>query len=212
MKKNSVILYSGGIDSTVLLHFKRKEIALALYFDYGARSTFRELDVVNNFCNKLFISLQIISISQLFHNTSPVALINPQMEVSKKSAKENKSLIVPFRNGMFISMAACIAESMGLKKILYGVIGEGGSTFMPDTTFEFTEAISLAVKEGTRNKIIVEAPFGMLGKSEVINIGRKLKIPLEETYSCYAGTKVPCGKCEACLLRIKAFKEVQNEN
>ena len=51
MKKNSVILYSGGIDSTVLLHWKKKEIALALYFDYGAKSTFRELNVVNNFCD-----------------------------------------------------------------------------------------------------------------------------------------------------------------
>ena len=140
-----------------------------------------------------------------------MALINPRIEVPKKSAKENKSLIVPFRNGMFISMAACIAEEMGLRKILYGVIGEGGSTAIPDTSYEFTEAISLAVKEGTRNKITVEAPLGMCGKSEVINLGRKLKIPLTETYSCYAGTVVPCGKCEACVQRISAFKEVGYE-
>lgn len=208
MKKTSVILYSGGIDSTVLLHWKKKEIALALYFDYGAKSTFRELNVVTNFCNKLFIPLQVISVSQLFHNTVS-SLVNPRIDTSKKSVKENKSLIVPFRNGIFISMAACIAEEMGLKKILYGVIGEGGVTGIPDTSFEFTEAISNAVKEGTKNKIIVEAPLGMFGKSEVIQLGRKLKVPLTETYSCYAGTTVPCGKCEACIQRINAFKEVK---
>jgi 7-cyano-7-deazaguanine synthase len=207
MKKKSILLYSGGIDSTVLLYLKQKEIALACYFDYGSKNAWKELDAVNNFCNKLNIPLKVISISNLFHNTIS-SLVNSSVEI-KKNAKEN---MVPFRNGIFISIAASIAEEMGLKKILYGAIGDGSESDISDISYEFTEAMSLAVKEGTRNEIVVEAPLGMMGKSEVISLGKKLKISLEETYSCYAGTVVPCGKCDACVQRINAFKELSNEN
>jgi len=119
---------------------------------------------------------------------------------------------VPFRNGIFLSLAAALAERLRISDIICG-FNVIDSPNYPDTTAAFVRAMNRAINEGTgakfsRRKFRIIAPFLKMKKSEIIKLGLKLGADYSYSISCYSGGEVPCGRCSSCLLRQKAWEEV----
>lgn len=203
--KDSVIIVSGGLDSITLLYDKAEEIALAISFDYGANHNAREIPFARLHCERLGIK----------HITIPLAFMHDYFKSSLLSgagdipeghyADDNmRSTVVPFRNGIMLSIAAGIAESHELKKVLIANHG-GDHAIYPDCRPGFIRAISDATQAGTYVGVEVVAPYTQLTKTEIVKRGAQLGIDYAETWSCYKGGNVHCGKCGTCVERHEAF-------
>jgi 7-cyano-7-deazaguanine synthase len=117
-----------------------------------------------------------------------------------------KSTVVPFRNGIMLSIAAGIAESRGLKYVMMANHG-GDHTIYPDCRAEFVEAMSEATKAGTFPGIEIVAPYTDITKADIAMRGKALGIDYSKTWSCYKGGDVHCGKCGTCMERKEALRD-----
>jgi 7-cyano-7-deazaguanine synthase len=127
-------------------------------------------------------------------------------------ADENmKSTVVPFRNGIMLSIAAGIAESRGLKYVMMANHG-GDHTIYPDCRAEFVEAMSEATKTGTFPGIEILAPYTNITKADIARKGKELGIDYSKTWSCYKGEDVHCGKCGTCVERKEALRDAGIED
>lgn len=122
-----------------------------------------------------------------------------------------KSTVVPFRNGIMLSIAIGIAESNQLKKVLIANHG-GDHTIYPDCRPEFIDAIDKAALAGTFVDVQVSAPYTNITKADIARIGKKLGIDYAETWSCYKGGEIHCGKCGTCVERKEALAEAGIED
>ena len=116
-----------------------------------------------------------------------------------------KSTVVPFRNGIMLSVAAGVAESNGFDAIILGNHA-GDHTIYPDCRPEFIDGMAKAVKHGTWKGIEVISPFCSMTKAGIVSLGNSLGVPFNLTYSCYKGGEKHCGKCGTCVERKEAFK------
>ena len=113
---------------------------------------------------------------------------------------------VPFRNGLFLSVAASVALSKGCEIVNYGAHrDDAAGQAYPDCSQEFYDAMNAAIVEGSGGQARLEAPFVGMTKAEVVKIGLKLHVPYQMTWSCYEGGEKPCGHCATCIDRAKAF-------
>ena len=112
--------------------------------------------------------------------------------------------VVPFRNGIMLSIAAGYAESLEAEAVILGN-HFGDHAIYPDCRVSFIEPMKEAIKQGTYAKIELLSPFASIDKTEIVRIGTKLGVPYELTYSCYKGTEHHCGKCGTCYERKEAF-------
>ena len=122
-----------------------------------------------------------------------------------------KSTVVPFRNGIMLSIAIGIAESNDLDQVFIANHG-GDHTIYPDCRPEFINAIDSAANAGTYNNVKVIAPYTKITKSDIARIGKKLGIDYTETWSCYKGGEKHCGKCGTCVERKEALFEAGIED
>ena len=122
-----------------------------------------------------------------------------------------KSTVVPFRNGVMLAVAAGIAESNGLTKVLIANHG-GDHTIYPDCRPEFIAAMDAAVEAGTFARVRVVAPYTNISKADIARRGRALGIDYAETWSCYKGGDVHCGTCGTCVERKEALREAGIED
>lgn len=127
------------------------------------------------------------------------------------AAENMKSTVVPFRNGIMLSIAVGIAESNGLKKVLIANHG-GDHTIYPDCRPEFIDAIDKAAQAGTFVDVQVSAPYTNITKADIARIGKRLGIDYAETWSCYKGGETHCGKCGTCVERKEALAEAGIED
>ena len=206
----ALIIYSGGMDSSVLLHRYKKEIALAITFDYGSKHNQREIKAAKRNCEKLNIEHKIIElpfVNQYFKSS----LLRSGGKIPKGSYEQEtmKSTVVPFRNGVMLSIAVGIAESNNLDTILIAN-HFGDHDIYPDCRKEFIDAFSLTAKTGTYGQIKIHSPFCEINKREIALIGKEIKINFADTYSCYNGKKIHCGECSTCLERKDALKGFDN--
>jgi 7-cyano-7-deazaguanine synthase len=116
-----------------------------------------------------------------------------------------KSTVVPFRNGIMLAIAAGIAESNGLKRVMIANHA-GDHSIYPDCRPSFVNAMSEAMSAGTYENITVYAPYTHLSKKEIAEHGKALGLDYSETYSCYKGGEKHCGKCGTCRERIEALR------
>ncbi len=203
--KNILILYSGGMDSTTALCKFRDKIKLAISFNYGSKHNEQEIKYAKINCKKLSIPHEIINID--FNEIGIKSnLLKSGGAIPKNSYdKENMGkTIVPFRNGIMLSIAAAIAESWGCKVILISN-HSGDHEIYPDCRPEFIENMNKALESGTSERIQIYAPFTDLSKREIAEIGKRLNVDYSLTYSCYEGSEIPCGKCATCRERIEAL-------
>lgn len=116
-----------------------------------------------------------------------------------------KRTVVPFRNGIMLSIAAGFAESIGAECIVLGN-HFGDHAVYPDCRQDFVEPMAQAIENGTYAKIKLVAPFTKVTKADIAKLGFNLKVPYEMTWSCYKGGEKHCGKCGTCVERIEAFQ------
>lgn len=210
--KDSVIVVSGGMDSITLLYEKKDEIALGISFDYGSNHNHNELPLAALHCQRLGIAHVVIPLG-FMHQYFKSSLLESGANVPDGSYDEDnmKSTVVPFRNGVMLAVAAGIAESNGLTKVLIANHG-GDHTIYPDCRPEFIAAMDAAVEAGTFARVRVVAPYTNISKADIARRGRALGIDYAETWSCYKGGHVHCGTCGTCVERKEALREAGIED
>ncbi len=210
--KNSVIIVSGGMDSITLLYDHKDEIALGISFDYGSNHNARELPFAKMHCERLGIKHITINLDFMHQYFKSSLLDGAEAIPEGHYADDNmKSTVVPFRNGIMLSIAIGIAESNNLDQVFIANHG-GDHTIYPDCRPEFINAIDAAATAGTYNNVKVVAPYTKITKSDIARIGKKLGIDYTETWSCYKGGEVHCGKCGTCVERKEALAEAGIED
>ena len=203
--KDSVIIVSGGMDSITLLYDRREEIALAISFDYGSNHNAREIAYAEMHCKRLGIEHITIPLDFMHKYFRSSLLEGADAIPEGHYADENmKSTVVPFRNGIMLAVAAGVAESRNLTKLLIANHG-GDHTIYPDCRPEFISAMDSATNAGTYVGVRVVAPYTNITKGDIARIGKKLGIDYAETWSCYKGGEKHCGKCGTCVERKEAL-------
>ena len=203
--KDSVIIVSGGMDSTTLLYDRRDEIALAISFDYGSNHNAGEIPYAEMHCKRLGIEHITIPLDFMHKYFRSSLLEGADAIPEGHYADENmKSTVVPFRNGIMLAVAAGVAESRNLTKLLIANHG-GDHTIYPDCRPEFISAMDSATNAGTYVGVRVVAPYTNITKGDIARIGKKLGIDYAETWSCYKGGEKHCGKCGTCVERKEAL-------
>ena len=212
----ALVLFSGGIDSTTALAWARNryDAVLALTFDYGQRHRV-EVRMARRAARALGVPhlvfplrLDLIGGSALTDRAIPL----PRHRRVEEIGSAVPATYVPFRNGVFLAVAAALAEARGIPDIVCG-FNVIDSPRYPDTRAAFVAAMTRAVRSGTRpgpgrRRLRVLAPFIGMKKSEIIRRGLALRADYARSVSCYAGREAPCGRCSACLLRRRAWEEV----
>lgn len=205
--KDSVIILSGGMDSTTLLYDQQERIALALSFDYGSNHNAREIPFARLHCERLGIEHVCIPLSFMHQHFKSSLLEGAEAIPEGHYADENmKSTVVPFRNGIMLSVAVGMAESRGLKRVLMANHG-GDHTIYPDCRPEFVGAFDAAAQAGTYEGVRIEGPYTHVTKADIARRGKALGIDYAETWSCYKGGEHHCGKCGTCVERKEALAE-----
>lgn len=203
----AVILLSGGMDSGVLLAWasRRYDRVHALTFDYGSRHGVREQEKARRLAERYGAPLKTIGLaffSELF--TSSLLISGDEVPEGPYAQDNISSTVVPFRNGIMLSIAVGYAEDRGISTVLIASHG-GDHPIYPDCSPVFTEIMSRAAQEGTFSRVCVRAPFASLDKKEIARLGRELGFDFRMTYSCYKGGEIHCGRCATCLERQMAL-------
>ncbi len=217
--KRAVVVMSGGIDSTVSAYVARNEgfELYAITFQYGQRHSLevefaREQAKALGVKRHLFFSLDLgrIGGSSLTDRSIPVPKMRSPGEIPSGGIP---STYVPSRNIIFLSISASYAEVVGASDIFIGVNVIDYSGY-PDCRPEFIEAFEKAINLGTKRGVEgdgfrIRTPLINMGKADIIRLGLKLGVDFSLTWSCYDPSgKLPCGRCDSCILRKKAFEEV----
>lgn len=212
MEKDSVIVLSGGMDSVTLLYQEQSRIALAVTFDYGSNHNAREIECAAWHCGRLGIEHIIIPLEFMGRYFKSSLLSGAEAIPEGHYEDENmKSTVVPFRNGIMLSVACGLAESRGFKHVMIANHG-GDHAIYPDCRSGFIGAMSRAMKEGTYTETDILAPFTHITKGEIARIGGESGIDYSHTYSCYKGGERHCGVCGTCVERREAFAEAGLED
>ncbi|KAA6343274.1 7-cyano-7-deazaguanine synthase [termite gut metagenome] len=210
--KEGLIVVSGGMDSITLLHEYKEQIKLAVSFDYGSKHNAKEIPFAKLHCGQLGIEHIIISLS-FVNDYFKSSLLKGGEEIPEGhyEAENMKSTVVPFRNGIMLSIAAGIAESHNLKRVFIAN-HSGDHAIYPDCRSTFIDAMNEAVSYGTYQNINIVAPYTKINKTAIVRIGGKLGLDYSQTWSCYKGGNRHCGKCGTCVERKEAFKNAGVED
>lgn len=210
--KKSLIILSGGMDSVTLLYDYEEEIALAVTFDYGSNHNKREEEFAKYHCEKLGIEHIIIPLT-FIHDYFKSSLLEGASAIPDGHYEDEtmKSTVVPFRNGIMLSVACGLAESRELEKVLIAN-HFGDHAIYPDCRKGFIDAISEAMRNGTYKGITIDAPYTTITKTDIAKIGKSLGIDYSKTYSCYKGGEKHCGKCGTCVERREALRDAGIED
>jgi len=218
-RTKAVVCLSGGMDSAVCAAMAARDYdAYALHISYGQRTEKRELESARQVADALgFRGFLPLSIG-IFREIGGSALTDASIAVPDAPAGEviGASIpvtYVPFRNAHFLSAAVSWAEVIGAKKIYIGAVEQDSSGY-PDCRPQYYEAFQRLIQTGTREgDIEVVTPLIHLKKKEIVRLGLELNAPLHLTWSCYSGEEKACGRCDSCVLRLRAFEEagVQDE-
>lgn len=200
------------MDSITMLYEYKERIALGISFDYGSNHNAREIPFAAMHCERLGIKHIVINLGFMHQYFKSSLLEGAEAIPEGNYDDENmKSTVVPFRNGIMLSIAAGVAESNGLKYVMMANHG-GDHTIYPDCRPEFVSAMSEATQLGTYPGIEVLAPYTGITKSDIARHGKALGIDYAETWSCYKGGEHHCGKCGTCRERIEALADAGIED
>ena len=212
MKKDTVIVLSGGMDSVTLLYDQQERIALAVSFDYGSKHNDREIPFARLHCERLGIPHIVIPLDFMTKSFKSSLLEGGEEIPEGHYADENmKSTVVPFRNGIMLSIAVGIAESNDLRFVMMANHA-GDHTIYPDCTPQCVDAFDEAARAGTFVKVGLLSPFTNWTKADIARRGKELGINYAETWSCYKGEEKHCGKCGTCVERREALSEAGIED
>lgn len=210
--KDSVIILSGGMDSVTMLYEFQSQIALAVTFDYGANHNKLEAHFAALHCQRLGIKHIVIPLDFMHQYFKSSLLSGAEAIPEGHYASENmKSTVVPFRNGIMLSIACGIAESNDLKQVMIAN-HYGDHSIYPDCRAGFIDSMSKAMTEGTYVGVKIFAPYTSISKTDIARHGKVLGIDYSETYSCYKGAEKHCGRCGTCVERREALRDAGIED
>jgi 7-cyano-7-deazaguanine synthase len=214
--KKAVCILSGGMDSTLCSYIAKNGgyDIVAVHFNYGQRTQERELKAFRDICKDLNTSNTYEIDLDFFKQIGASALTDDSLSVPTDGIEEGIPITyVPFRNGIFLSIAGAIAEKEGADVVYIGVVEEDSSGY-PDCRDTFIAKMQDAINSGTRDETIVklETPLVHLFKSEIVQEAVNLNVPLELTWSCYQNSSKACGVCDSCRLRLNGFKKAGIED
>jgi 7-cyano-7-deazaguanine synthase len=211
MSKTCVCIISGGMDSA--LSAKMAEVEgyeiIALHFNYGQRTETKELE-----CFRL-VATSVDAVKHyeidlpFFKQIGASALTDKNIDVPTTGIEEGVPVTyVPFRNGIFLSIAAAIGEKHGAEALFIGVVEEDSSGY-PDCREAYITQMQKAINLGTKEetKLEIKMPLVDLKKSDIVQKSLKLGVVLKNTWSCYKEEEKACGVCDSCRLRLKGFEE-----
>ena len=214
--KKAISVLSGGLDCTVATCVFDEEYEIhAITFDYGQKAVKQEINASKSICEKMGWTHEVIdlpwlsniSTSSLNTDADIPELGEDELDDLDKSSETASNVWVPARNTVFTSIALSYAESIGAEIIIVGWNGEEGATF-PDNSKQYMEKFNELIDVGSPDKIRIEAPAIDLNKEEIVELGIKVGAPMELSYSCYKGDDKPCGVCESCMRRKRAFEKL----
>ncbi len=205
--KDSVLILSGGMDSTTLLYEFKEDIALAISFDYGSNHNDKEIPFAKYHCEQLGIKHITIPLSFMKEYFKSSLLEGAEAIPEGNYDDENmKSTVVPFRNGIMLAIAAGVAESNGLRHVMMAN-HSGDHTIYPDCRPQFATAMSDAIAAGTYDGITLVTPYTHISKTDIVKRGAALGLDYTQTWSCYKGGEKHCGKCGTCMERKEALRD-----
>lgn len=219
----AAVLLSGGLDSATCLakavqtHGNKEVVALSIF--YGQKHA-KELRAAEALAAHYGVKLRKLDLSQIFAGSDCPLIAASKVALPLGSYQEQQrgrkgvpvSTYVPFRNGLMLAAAASMALSCARPddrtiELYYGAHrDDAAGNAYPDCSWAFIYAMNETLKKGTAGRVSLRAPFAACNKAEIVAIGRKLKVPYELTWSCYAGSDKACGKCGTCIDRKAAFK------
>lgn len=205
--KDSLLVLSGGMDSTTMLYDYADCIALAVTFNYGSNHNAREIACARYNCERLGIELVQVDmpfVGELFASS----LLSGADAIPEGNYDDDnmRSTVVPFRNGIMLAVAAGLAESRGLHTLMLAN-HSGDHAIYPDCRPGFVDAMSRAISEGTYEHIAIYAPYTGMSKTDIARRGHELGVDYSHTYSCYKGGERHCGRCGTCTERREAFRD-----
>jgi 7-cyano-7-deazaguanine synthase len=214
MNNGAIVLFSGGIDSTTALHWALKKFSplWALVFDYGQLHRI-EVEMAKRIAYGLGVGCEVVKLPLPgLLSSALLAGDGPPIAASLAASRREPgppSTYVPFRNGIFLAVAAAVAESRGCRRLVTGFNAIDIPDY-PDTSEAFTRKMQAAINQGTSAagggpRFKVHAPLARLSKKEIIALGVKLGVDYSRSISCYRGGEVPCGRCPSCDIRARAF-------
>lgn len=201
---------SGGMDSAVacakMIESCGKENVRAVTFNYGSKHNDRENTAAQLLAKNYGIDWLLVRLPFVDqHFKSDLLKSGGEVPDGHYEEISMKRTVVPFRNGIMLSIAAGLAESMECGAVVLGN-HKGDHAIYPDCRSEFTEPMALAIEKGTWNGVRVYRPLENMTKAEIARLGSILGVPFELTYSCYKGGEKHCGKCGTCIERREALE------
>ena len=208
--KKAVCVMSGGMDSTLAAYMMKNEgyEIIAVHFNYDQRTQTKELECFNSICNALHVENRYILDLDFFKQLGASALTDKSIDVPTTGIEDGVPITyVPFRNGIFLSMSAAVAEKEGATAISIGVVEEDSSGY-PDCRESYIKSMQESINLGTKDEtnIEIKMPLVALKKSQIVQKSIKLEVPLHLTWSCYKDEDAACGVCDSCRLRLNGFK------
>lgn len=204
----TVLIYSGGMDSTVLLYKLLRDggKVFCLSFDYGQKHR-KELLSARKICKYLNVPYKIVDIKSVKSLMAGSALTS-DIEVPEGHYRDRnmRLTVVPNRNMIFLALAIAQAISIKFGRVAIAVHA-GDHAIYPDCRPIFVDAMKEVSKIADYKSVGVYAPFLNMTKKDIARLGKKLGVPFEQTWTCYKGLKQPCGKCGACVERQEALAE-----
>jgi len=211
MTKRCVCIISGGMDSALSAKIAQKEgyEIIAVHFNYGQRTQKKELECFHHVATSVDAIKNYEIDLPFFEQIGASALTDKSIEVPTGGLEEGVPVTyVPFRNGIFLSIAAAIAEKHDAEALFIGVVEEDSSGY-PDCRQSYIEQMQKAINLGTKEETTLEIkmPLVSFRKSKIVEKSLELNVPLEHTWSCYKNSDRACGVCDSCRLRLKGFEE-----
>jgi 7-cyano-7-deazaguanine synthase len=209
----AIVILSGGMDSTTVTFLAKKQgyEIIPIHFNYGQRTEKRELKAFNDICDYLGIKNKYVIKIPFFKQIGSSALVDENISIPTDGLKPGIPITyVPFRNGIFLSIAAAIAEKEEAKAIFIGVVEEDSSGY-PDCKEEFILNMQQTINSGTKpdTNITIKTPLIHLKKEDIVKKAIEVGVPLELTWSCYQEEEKACGVCDSCRLRLKGFEKAK---
>lgn len=221
MLEKSIVLLSGGLDSTVNLYRAKQvtEVALTLTFAYGQRAESSEISAAQRIADELKVPHRVIKLD-FFPNLGTSSLLNTARSVPTgkdvridhlgTSLETARSVWVPNRNGIFLNIAAGFAEAMGASLVIAGFNAEEAKTF-PDNSVEYLQALTRAFLFSTSNGVKAWSYTGQMDKPQIVRTGIEMGVDFVLCWPCYFSGVEWCGECESCQRARRAFSEAGKE-
>ena len=208
----AVCLVSGGMDSCVtaaIANEENDELAF-LHVSYGQRTEARERRAFEDLAGFFKVRKRLAVSIEYLRTIGGSSLTDSEIPVSEANLQSGEipTSYVPFRNAHLLSIATSWAEVIDAKRIYIGAVAEDSSGY-PDCRPEFYNAFQRGIEAGTKPETQIEivTPVIYMRKSEIVKRGIELGAPLELTWSCYQAEHAACGRCDSCVLRLRAFHE-----